>query len=135
MLSESLTTLITALKEMPEYKTVDIWEGDVESLINKPQTLPSAHLILSKCGFSEPNVIGGTTAPAGIIWSLIIMSKNLRSKSDGAVESLALIEATAAKLFRLNTGFGFIQPDEAQLVGVQNGVASYGMYLTQEYNP
>ena len=140
MLVESLNKILAALEEITDtggkiFKTVDVWQGKVEELLKKQQNLPSAHVVMSGCGFVKPQVIGGTVAPADVVWAVVLMSKNLRSKSDGAVESLALIEAVAAKFTQLNTGYGFILPDNARLIAVENGVAAYGMYLGQEFNP
>lgn len=114
------------------FVTLDSYQGEVEDLLKTPQKLPSGHLIFSGCDFAEPKTIGGTEAPSDQIWALVIMSRNLRDRSSGNVESYTLIDTALTSLTRLNTGYGYLLPLKVELLSVKNGVAAYGFQFLLE---
>lgn len=124
------TSLVDALGELGAIKTTGVWQGDVEDLLKNVHKLPSAHVVLSAAEFDAPAVIGATAAPAEMLWSVILISQNLRDAASGAADSLALIEAVLAKLTRLNTGFGWLWPLRVQILGAENGKAAYGFHFS-----
>jgi len=132
MFVEVQTIIENALREIAEFKTVDVWQGEVEDLLKQTTKLPSCHCIFSTSEFSEPRVIGALVAPAGMVWSVVLMSQNLRDRKSGSLDSLALIELVLNKLTRLNTGFGWLQPLRVQLIAAVDGKVAYGFHFGVE---
>ena len=132
MLVEIQNKFIQALEESGGFKTVDGWQGDVEELLRNPQKLPSAHVIFGDSEFRAAQTIGSAVAPTDMVWSVILMSKNVRDRKSGAVESYQLIETVLAKLTKLNTGYGFVWPGKVVLISVERGVAAYGFHFIVE---
>lgn len=134
MLVEIQDTITAALEGLPELKTTGIWQGDVEDLLKSAHKLPSAHVILSGAEFGGPEntTIGATVAPAEMLWSVVIISQNLRDRKSGAVDSLGLIELVLARLTRLDTGHGWLWPAQVQLIGAESGKSAYGFHFVVE---
>lgn len=124
-----LNTIIQALEEISEFKMADIWQGDVEDLLKNVQKLPSAHAILSTVDFDESRTLRADFAPAEMLWSVVIMSQNLRDRKSGALDSLTLIGLVLNKLTRLNTGSGYLWPVKLQLIAAENGKTAYGFHF------
>lgn len=132
--------ILSALEQIADFRTVDVWQGDMEDLLKNAQKLPSAHVIFSAAEFGGPTTIGARVAPADMVWSVIVMSQNLRDRKSGALDSLSLLakvlaSATPAEptepkgLTRLNTGHGWLWPVKVQFIGAENGKSAYGIHF------
>ena len=131
-----LNKTVAGLEAIPDFKTVDIWQGEIKELLETPTKLPAAFVIFGRSDFGLPATIGATVAPADMLWPVIVMSQNLRDRKSGAVESLGLLMKVVAPanvpppqtpgLTRLDTGYGYLWTDSVELISVAKGVAAYG---------
>lgn len=123
--------IVAALKTITDFKTVGVWDGDIEDLLKNVTKLPSAHVLLSVAEFDEPKTVRGESVPADMTWTVIVMSQNLRDRGAGAIDSLSLIQKLVvlepAGLTRLDTGHGRLWPAVVQFIAAENGKTAYGV--------
>lgn len=138
MLTEVSDVVLEALRAMDRFQQLGEWAGEVEDLLKSPHKLPAAFLIYGGCGFGEgPVAIGTAVASAAQVWTVVLLSKNLRSRGDGALEAYAHLEAIRAPaaeggLRRLAVPGGWLWPKREGLVSAKGGVLVYGIDFTLE---
>jgi len=129
MLTDISDAILKHLELVPELKTREPWAGDVEDLLKKPHGFPSAHLIYSEGRFGEKENlgIGQLQAPWTQRWTLILMTRNLRSRAQGGLEGYELLERIREHLTGFNTGGGYLWPLSESLIEASGGVLAYGL--------
>ncbi len=131
MLTQTSDTIIRQLEQTPGVKTVGEWAGDVEDLLKKPHNLPSLHLIYGGGVFGKgPVAMGSKIAGADQTWTVIVLSKNLRSRQDGALEAYTLIEAVRGALTKFAVAGGWLWPEREALIFAERGILGYGIDFT-----
>lgn len=142
MFLSQLEIILTALGNIPDLKTVDVWQGEIKDLLEQVQKLPSAWTLFSAAEFESSTIIGSTEMPSDFTWSVIVITENRKDRSTAARETLALLEkmikpATDPEpgLTRLPiTGGNYLWPTEVKLLGSENGKTAYGVKFAVETN-
>lgn len=145
MLAGTSAKIIEALQQTGQFRKTGIWQGDVKLLMDTAHKLPSAHCLFSAGEFGPPAVIGARTAPAEMLWSVVIINESLRDIESGALEAYRLIAAVTAPaspqdpqetpgLTRLDTGHGWLWPVRVQFIGAELGKIAYGIHFRVESN-
>lgn len=139
-----LEKILTALGGIPDFLTVDVWQGDVKDLLDTVQKLPSAHVLFSGGEFDTDPTIGGSTPPHDLTWSIVVLAENRRDRQSGARDTLKLLNTLinpaappagsdiTPGLTRLNTGYGLLWPDTVQFLASENGKTAYGFKFKVE---
>jgi len=128
MLCDVQTKIIDALEASgAPFRTVDVFQGVPEDLGKIVHALPSAHVLVDRIQFLRGQDLRQASLPAQMLWTVIIMSENVRDQKSGATQSLKLIMQTIKLLTRLDTGYGLLWPTGADLIFAEKGKAAYGV--------
>ncbi|NVO00034.1 MAG: hypothetical protein HXX17_11965 [Geobacteraceae bacterium] len=140
-----LEKILTTLTGISDFKTVDIWQGDVKELLDTVQKFPSAHVLFSGGDFDPARAMGSSSFPQDLTWTVIVITENRRDRSSGARDTLKLLAtvinpavptdpAVTPGLTRLNTGYGLLWPATVQFLACENGKTAYGFKFSVKYN-
>jgi hypothetical protein len=120
--------IIGQLEKITSAATVGVWQGDIESLIKTPQRLPALHVIYQGADFEEKVVIGLNRADHTMIFLVILISKNVKSRETGAAASYTLIEGVRSYLIGHQVApYGFLWPLKEDLILAEGGILVYGL--------
>lgn len=133
MLTATSDAIVTALKTLIGIQLVGEWAGEIEDLLKTVQPLPSLHVVYAGAKFAgEPSALGSRSAPHQMVWTVVLLSKNLRNPGTNALEAYAHIEAVRAKLIKCPVADGWLWPVREGLILAKNGILGYGLdYLVE----
>jgi hypothetical protein len=120
--------IITQLEKIDGGPAVGVWQGDIESLIKTPQRLPALHVIYQGADFEEKRVIGLNRADHTMIFLVVLIAKNVKSREEGAAASYTIIEAVRSYLIGHQIApYGFLWPVNEDLILAEGGILVYGL--------
>lgn len=134
MLTEIQTAIIDhLLARIPELRTVDAWQGEIEELVKTAHLLPSVHLAYGSGEYDDqPACIGGAIARKAMVWNAIITAANRRDRASGTTECYLLVEAVVSALKRFDTGHGWLWPVREELLYSKHGLSVYGVSFVMQ---
>ncbi|MDH3998906.1 MAG: DUF1834 family protein [Desulfuromonadales bacterium] len=128
MLTQSSDLILQQLKSIDGLKTVKEYVGDPEALLKKPAKLPGAFLVYGGASYKpDPVALASDGAAAKQSWTVILLSKNLRSETEGALECYAYLEQIRAALTKFSVGDGWLWPLKDELLLAEKGALAYGL--------
>lgn len=128
MLTQVSDAIVARLKAIEGIRHAGEWAGQIEDLIKTSQVVPSVHVIYAGSQFeAAPLAIGTRIAPHRQAWSIVLLSKNLRSRADGALEAYSLIEQVRESLIKFAVPGGWLWPQREGLILARNGLLGYGL--------
>jgi hypothetical protein len=128
MIKEIQDEIINKLQGITSVKTVDVWQGDVEDLLKKPQNMPSLHIIYSGCEYEDKKVIGANIVPQNMSFLIILLNRNLKSRKEGSEDCYEIIESVRTLLIGTQIGsYGWLWPVKEQLLAAEAGNLAYGL--------
>lgn len=120
--------IMEKLRAIEGVAEVDAWQGEIEELLRQPKRLPALYVIYQGAEFEEKKVIGANTARHRMEFLVVLVAKNLRSRTEGALTCYGIIEAVRAQLIgRFIAPHGMLWPVSEELVTVVSGVQVYGL--------
>ena len=131
MLTETSDAITKHLRSIAGIQHVGEWSGDVEELLRVVHPIPSLHLVYTGAKFGDaPAAIGTKIAPHAMVWTVVLLSKNLRSHAAGALEAYAHIEAVREQLIKFQVPAGWLWPTREGLIAAKGGLLAYGLDYT-----
>ena len=128
MITEIQDDILLQLQGIAGVMTVDEWEGEVEDLIKQPNRFPGVFVIYGGADFSSKSVIGSNRADHTMEFAVIVIARNLRSRTEGARTCYGIIEAVRTKLIGHVIGnYGPLWPVGEELLFVEKGTLAYGL--------
>jgi len=128
MLTEANDLILAQLDALGVFKSVDIYVGDAEDLLKKAAKLPGVFLVYGGAVYIDgPVTLGTDIAATAQTWTVILLSKNLRSKGDGALECYTYIEQIRDALTKFAVGDGWLWPVREELLLAEKGSLAYGL--------
>jgi hypothetical protein len=128
MLSEIHADIVSRLSEITAAKTVEPWLGEEESLLTQPAKLPGLYVAYDGATFEAKKVVGSNRADLAMIFTIIVINKNLQSRAAGAEDIYTLIEAVRAKLIGYTVlTYGWLWPIGEELIAAETGYLVYGL--------
>lgn len=128
MIETILNGIMERLRAIEGVAEVDAWQGDIEELLKQPKRLPALYVIYQGAEFEEKKVIGANVARHRMEFLVVLVAKNLRSRSEGALTCYGIIEAVRAQLIgHIVEPHGMLWPVSEELIVVVNGVQVYGL--------
>jgi phage gp37-like protein len=120
--------IMERLRTIDGVADVDAWQGEIEDLLKQPKRLPALYVIYQGAEFDEKKVIGSNVARHRMEFLVVLIAKNLRSRTEGAITCYGIIEAVRARLIghRIDP-HGMLWPVSEELIAVVNGVQVYGL--------
>lgn len=134
MIKEIQDSIILKLKEIPEAKTVDVWQGDIEDLLKTPQKMPALWVIYQGCTFNAKEIIGANIAPHDMTFLVVLINRNLKGHKSGSEECYTIIEKIRDALIEHDTSYGWLWPVKEDLIIVESGILGYGIEYKIETN-
>ncbi|MEN6422078.1 MAG: hypothetical protein ABFD76_09025 [Smithella sp.] len=132
MLKTIQDDIITQLSAIEEVKTVEVWQGDVESLLKMPQKMPSLHVVYQGAKFEPFDQVGEPTI-SSLDYLLILIVQNQKSREGASVAAYTIIESVREKLTGHQTGaYGFLRPKQEDLLMAQGSILTYGLIYSME---
>lgn len=129
MISEIQDEIITKLQGILGVKTVDEWQGEIDSLLEKPQRLPSLHVIYRGVVFEEAGTFSPDRVYSNMEFLIVLIGKNLKSRAAGAENCYTIIEGVRAALIghEIADYDGMLWPIREELIMAAGGVMAYGL--------
>ncbi len=128
MLTEVNDQILAQLESLRVFKRVDIYAGEAEDLLKKATKLPGAFLVYGGAIYPDGPIALGTSIAATVqTWTVILLSKNLRSEGDGALECYTYIEQIREALTKFAVGGGWLWPVREELLLAEKGSLAYGL--------
>jgi hypothetical protein len=128
MIENIQDAIITQLEKITGVTAVGVWQGDIESLIKSPQRLPALHVIYQGADFEEKRVIGLNRADHTMIFLVVLIAKNVKSREAGAAASYTIIEGVRSYLIGYPVApYGFLWPLKEDLILAEGGILVYGL--------
>ena len=129
MITEIQDDIIAQLETIEGVATVDTWQGELEELVKQPNRMPGLFAIYGGADFSEKRVMSSNQVDDEMQFHIILIAKNVRTRTQGAAECYAIIEAVRAKLkgHAITGYYGFLWPVSEELVSVVKGVFTYDL--------
>lgn len=120
--------IITELQKITGGPAVGVWQGDIEDLLKSPQRLPALYVIYQGADFEEKRVIGLNRADHTMIFMVVLIAKNVKSREAGAAASYTIIEAVRSYLIGHQIApYGFLWPVKEDLILAEGGILVYGL--------
>lgn len=129
-----------ALLDLSLFKKVDVWEGQLEDLMNHPKQLPAAYIALSAGLFLNIKTFPPTSARLRMAWDVLVFYSALSPARISPPSIFGLIEsvvapASAGGLTGLKVDdHGILWPEDLELISTKNGSGVYriGFYIESE---
>lgn len=131
MIATIQDAIVAELLTITDMGTVAAWQGevgDLDDILQIPQKLPALHVIYNGGEYGEKKVIGANRVNLDMQFMLILVSKNLKGRKEGAAASYTIIEAVRDKLMGFQVSpYGFFWPVREDLLRALGGVQIYGL--------
>jgi phage gp37-like protein len=139
MIQEIIDDIISALVGIPDVVgEIDQFAGDINELAKKPKRLPALWVVYDGADFEDRKVDDGVLVDHTMQFSVVLISKNHRSRADGAEACHGIIEAVRDRLIGLVIGqYGELWPLREHLIAATGPLFVYGLTyrLKTEYPP
>lgn len=140
MLNRIANVIIEALTALSIFRKVDLWVGDMDALVNQPNPLPSAYVVLTEGAFSKSRTIPDTAASLRMQWNVLLFFDSISESRISGPAGYGLIEAVSGPTSDgglsglVVDDLGALWPTYLELVLAKNGVCVYsiGFYMDSE---
>lgn len=127
MIQEIQDAIITKLDEITGV-TVTAWQGDIEELLDSPQTLPCIQVIYQGTGFGPRKTMGYRQWDSAMEYLIVVTDKDNASRISAAQDCYTIIESVRTKLAGYAvTGYGALEPVKEERLMSVGGVLMYGL--------
>jgi hypothetical protein len=130
MLTEIQNDILTALDDVTAFRERGVWQGDLDTLLNTPQKLPSVHVALATGAYGPPVLIPPTDSLLDMSWDVIVAYECLKDRRVAADQGYGLIEAVVAKLKGMRSQGRLLWPVSFDLLESRNGKSAYAIRFT-----
>ena len=129
MIQEIIDSIITALDGTPDVTgEIDQFAGDIDELAKKPKRLPALWVVYDGANFEDRKIMDAVQVDHTMQFSVILIVKNHRSRSDGAEACHGIIESVRSRLIGLVMGdYGELWPVRENLVAATGPLLVYGL--------
>ena len=132
MLETIQNNIIAELEAIYGIKTVGAWQGDVESLLQMPQKMPSLHVVYQGAKFEPFNQVGEPTI-SSLDYLIILIVQNQKSREDASVAAYTIINAVRNLLIGHQIGaYGFLRPTQEDLLMAAGSIIAYGLTYSMD---
>ena len=135
-IQSAITTALSALEASPDvplFKDVGIWQGNLDEATKNTLRLPAAWVLLSGIEFTEPYTRPSVLPPCRVRYTVVLVLRNLAGPGKKTGDSYGAIDQVVASLAGLATGYGLLQPTGVELVTVERGLSAYAVTAEVEY--
>lgn len=126
--------MIAQLAKISDVKIVGVWQGDIDDLLKQPQRLPSLHVLYTGAAFDEKRNLGGENrARHQMDFLVVLCSRNLKSRAEGATSAWTILESVRNYLIGHNVSpYGYFWPVKEELLLAEGGLLAYGLTYRME---
>ncbi|HSV27253.1 MAG TPA: hypothetical protein VLH60_05110 [Sedimentisphaerales bacterium] len=127
MIQEIQTVIVAKLNDINGV-SVTAWQGDIDELLDSPQTLPCIQVIYNGAAFGPRKAMPYRQWDTGMEFLLIVIAKDNASRATAAQEAYGIIEDVRDKLAGyVVTGYGALEPEKEERLMAVGGVLMYGL--------